>query len=74
MVITDILIRDIPDSQIEQIDRRAQHAGLSRSEFVRQWIVSDFRPAAQVTTHDLERLEALAQDLDDPDVIGLAWS
>ncbi|NKY85686.1 type II toxin-antitoxin system VapB family antitoxin [Nocardia veterana] len=71
---TDILIRDIPDSQIEQIDRRAREAGLSRSEFLRRWLERDFRPTTTVTTRDLERLGALAQDLDNPDVMRQAWS
>ncbi|QIS15439.1 ribbon-helix-helix protein, CopG family [Nocardia arthritidis] len=71
---TDILIRDIPDSTIEEIDRRAKGMGVSRTEFLRRWLSRDFRPAVPVTARDLGRLGALVQDLDNPDVMGKAWS
>jgi len=71
---TDILIRDIPESTLEEIDRRARDSGVSRSEFLRRWISRDFRPSAPVTTGDLDRLGELAQDLDNPDVMRRAWS
>lgn len=71
---TDILIRDIPESALEEIDRRARESGVSRSEFLRRWISRDFRPAVPVTTGDLSRLGELAQDLDNPDAMRRAWS
>ncbi|MFI5781470.1 ribbon-helix-helix protein, CopG family [Nocardia sp. NPDC051570] len=71
---TDILIRDVPEAAIEEIDRRARDLGVSRSEFLRRWLSSDFRPAVAVTTRDLSRLGELAQDLNNPDVMGQAWS
>lgn len=71
---TDILIRDVPDSTIEEIDRQARHLGVSRSEFLRRWLSRDFRPASAVTTRHLSRLGELTQDLNDTDVMGRAWS
>ncbi|WP_024803690.1 ribbon-helix-helix protein, CopG family [Nocardia sp. BMG51109] len=71
---TDILIRDIPDAAIEEVDRRARDVGLSRSEFLRRWIARDFQPSIPVGKDDLRRLSELAKDLNDPDVMGRAWS
>ncbi|NNH73574.1 ribbon-helix-helix protein, CopG family [Nocardia uniformis] len=71
---TDILIRDVPEPAIEEIDRRARELGVSRSEFLRRWLSKDFRPAVPVTTGDLSRLGELAQDLNNPEVMGRAWS
>ncbi|WP_223885055.1 type II toxin-antitoxin system VapB family antitoxin [Nocardia colli] len=72
---TDILIRDVPDSTIAEIDRRAKDLGVSRSEFLRRWIARDFRStAAPVTAADLDRLGRLAQDLGDSEVMRQAWS
>ncbi|WP_406280412.1 ribbon-helix-helix protein, CopG family [Nocardia sp. NBC_00881] len=71
---SDILIRDVPDPAIEEIDRRARDMGVSRNEFLRRWLSREFRPAVSVTTRDLDRLGELTRDLDDPDVMGKAWS
>ncbi|MFE9578331.1 ribbon-helix-helix protein, CopG family [Nocardia sp. NPDC006044] len=72
---TDILIRDVPDSTIAEIDRRAKDLGVSRSEFLRRWIARDFRStAAPVTAADLDRLGRLARDLGDSEVMRQAWS
>lgn len=53
---TDILIRDVPESTLEEIDRRARDSGVSSSELLRRWISRDFRPPVPVTTGDLSRL------------------
>ncbi|WP_282783404.1 CopG family transcriptional regulator [Nocardia sp. CC201C] len=71
---TDILIRDVPEPAIEEIDRRAREMGVSRSELLRRWLSRDFRPAVPVTTDDLNRFGELAQDLNNPEVMGRAWS
>ncbi|MFE3228982.1 ribbon-helix-helix protein, CopG family [Nocardia sp. NPDC059228] len=71
---TDILIRDVPEPVIEEIDRQAREMGVSRSEFLRRWLNRDFRPAVPVTTSDLTRLSGLTQDLNNPEVMGHAWS
>jgi hypothetical protein len=71
---TDILIRDVPDSAVDEIDRRAHDMGVSRSELLRRWLTRDFRPAVPVTTGDLNRFAELAKDLCNPEVMGQAWS
>lgn len=70
---TDILIRDVSDSVIEEIDRCARGLGVSRSELLRCWLSRDFRLAVAVTTRDLSHLSELAQDLNNPDVMCRAW-
>ncbi|MFC3960623.1 type II toxin-antitoxin system VapB family antitoxin [Nocardia jiangsuensis] len=71
---TDILIRDVPESALDEIDRQARTLGVSRSEFLRRWLSRDFRPAVEVSPSDLTRLGRLARDLGDPDVMGRAWA
>lgn len=71
---TDILIRDLPDSTIDEIDRQARGQGVSRSEFLRRRLSRDFRPTTAVTARDLGRLGELAQDLNNADVMRQAWS
>lgn len=72
---TDILIRDVPDEVLAAIDSKAKRVGLSRTEYLRRALererVADTGP---VTVEQLRRLAALAQDLDDPDVMAGAWS
>lgn len=70
----DILIRDIPDRTIAEIDRRARESGVSRNEYLRQWLDREIRPHVMVTDDDLSRLSRLASDVTDPDVIRQAWS
>ncbi|MFE9785320.1 ribbon-helix-helix protein, CopG family [Nocardia salmonicida] len=71
---TDILIRDVPESAIEEVDQRARELGISRGEFLRRWLVRDFQRVAPVTVGDLHRVAELAQDLDNPEVMRRAWS
>lgn len=72
---TDILIRDVPDEVLVAIDAKAKRAGLSRSEYLRRTLERERVPdAGVVTVEQLERAASLARDLDDPDVMGGAWS
>lgn len=71
---TDILIRDVPDPIIAEIDRRASERGVSRTEFLRQWLALEIRPHVSITDEDLSRLSDLASDVNDPDVMRQAWS
>jgi hypothetical protein len=71
---SDILIRDIPESTVAEIDRRAGDLGISRNEYLRRWLDTEMRPAQQVTPEDLRRFGRLARDLADPDVMREAWS
>jgi hypothetical protein len=74
MSVSDILIRDVPESTVAEIDRRAGDLGVSRNEYLRRWLDTEMRPTRQVTTEDLRRFSRLARDLADPDVMREAWS
>lgn len=71
---SDILIRDVPESTVAEIDRRAGDLGISRNEYLRRWLDTGMRPAQQVTREDFRRFSRLARDLADPDVMREAWS
>ena len=71
---SDILIRDLPESTVAEIDRRASDLGVSRNEYLRRWIDQAMRTPQPVTREDLRRVGRLARDLADPDVMREAWS
>jgi hypothetical protein len=72
--VADILIRDVPESTVAEIDRRARDLGISRNEYLRRWLDTEMRHVQQVTPEDLRRFGRLARDLADPDVMREAWS
>jgi hypothetical protein len=71
---SDILIRDVSESTVAEIDRRAGNLGISRNEYLRRWLDTEMRIAQPVTAEDLRRVGRLARDLADPDVMREAWS
>jgi len=71
---SDILIRDLPESTVAEIDRRASDLGISRNEYLRRWIDQAMRTPQPVTPEDLRRVGRLARDLANPDVMREAWS
>ena len=74
VLMTDLLIRDVPDDVVAAVDARASRLGLSRSEYVRRRLAQDAASAgAVVSTEDLDRFSELFGDLDDPDVMSQAW-
>jgi hypothetical protein len=75
LVMTDVLIRNVPDDELAQIDEQAASLGLSRGEYLRRQITQlAARRADTVTREDFERLALLAGDLLDDDVMRDAWS
>lgn len=70
----DVLIRDLPDHVIAAIDANAHRLGLSRNEYLRRQLAVESRPQAPVTVDDLRRSAGVFAALDDPDVMGGAWS
>ena len=72
---TDILIRDVPDEVLAAIDAKAKRVGLSRTEYLRRALererIADANP---VSIDQLKRIAALAEDLDDRNVMSGAWS
>lgn len=74
-VVTDILIRDIPDEVVAAIDARAKRVGLSRTEYLRRTLERErVGGGSPVTVDHFRRVASLAADLDDPDVMSGAWS
>jgi hypothetical protein len=71
---SDILIRDVAESTVAEIDRRAGDLGISRNEYLRRWLDTEMRIVQPVTAEDLRRFGRLACDLADPDVMREAWS
>ena len=71
---SDILIRDVPETTVAEIDRRAGNLGVSRNEYLRRWLDTEMRATQPVTPEDLRRVSRLARDLTDPDVMRKAWS
>ena len=72
---TDILIRDVPDEVLAAIDAKAKRVGLSRTEYLRRALQREqVVDASAVSVDQLERIAALAADLDDPTVMSGAWS
>jgi hypothetical protein len=72
--VSDILIRDVAESTVAEIDRRASDLGVSRNEYLRRWLDTEMRIVQPVTAEDLRRFGRLARDLADPDVMRGAWS
>jgi plasmid stability protein len=74
MLMTDMLIRDVPDDVIATLDARATRLGLSRSEYVRRRLAQDAAATeSPVSTSDLARFADTFGDLADPDVMSRAW-
>jgi hypothetical protein len=72
VLVTDMLIRDVPDDVVAAVDARASRLGLSRSEYVRRRL-AQAAAGAVVSTEDLARFSELFGDLDNPDVMSQAW-
>jgi len=74
VVVTDVLIRDVPDDVLAAVDARAGRLGLSRSEYVRRQLAQDaVVPEAAVTAADLARFGEVFGDLTDPEIMDRAW-
>ena len=74
VLMTDMLIRDVPDDVVAAVDARASRLGLSRSEYVRRRLAQDAATAGTVvSTDDLDRFSEVFGDLRDPDVMSQAW-
>lgn len=71
---TDVLIRDVPDTVIAALDARAARLGLSRTEYLRRHLAQAAAiGVSPVTVADLTRTAERFADLADPDVIDQAW-
>ena len=73
VVMTDMLIRDVPDEVIAAVDAHAGRLGLSRSEYVRRRLAQDAASGSPVSVGDLTRFADAFGDLADPEVMSRAW-
>ena len=73
-VMTDMLIRDVPDDVIAALETHARRLGLSRSEYVRRRLAQDAALTdSPVSAGDLTRFAESFSDLADPDVMSQTW-
>jgi len=73
-VVTDLLIRDVPDDVVAALDARAKALGLSRTEFLRRQMARVASGSgATVSVDDLCEFAATFADLADPDIMRGAW-
>lgn len=72
----DILIRGLDQRTVARIDANAAALGLSRNEYLRRRLDIDLIEEStdqHVSSADLRRASASANDLNDPEVMGAAW-
>ena len=73
-VLTDMLIRDVPDDVIAALEAHARRLGLSRTEYIRRRLAQDAAVSGSpVSPGDLVRFADRFSDLADPDVMSQAW-
>lgn len=72
-MVSDVLIRDIPDDVLAALDARAVRFGLSRVEYIRRRLAQDATAAVLVSAADLRTFADDFADLADPSVMGGAW-
>lgn len=71
----NVLIRDIPQEDLELLDEQARRAGLSRADFLRRQLQQQARRSSvPVAVEDLEVMTQMLQDLGDDEVMAEAWS
>jgi hypothetical protein len=71
---SDVLIRDLPESVVAALDAHAARLKLSRSEYVRRRLTQEAqRLDYPVTAQDLERFSEVFSDLGDDDLMDQAW-
>ena len=71
----DVLIRNIPADDLERLDEQARRFGLSRTDYLRRQLHQQARRSLDtVAVSDLTVMSGLLEDLEDPSVMGEAWS
>lgn len=71
----DVLIRNIPADDLERLDEQARRFGLSRTDYLRRQLHQQARRSLDtVAVSDLTAMSSLLADLEDPSVMGEAWS
>jgi hypothetical protein len=74
VVVSDVLIRDIPDAVLAGVDAHAARLGISRVEYIRRRLAADAASfTVAVSVKDLRRFAAKFADLGDESVMDAAW-
>ncbi len=71
---SDLLIRNLPDTVIAAIDAKAARLGISRTEYLRRRLTAEATSEAPVSGDDLRSFSDSFADLADPVIMGNAWS
>ena len=70
VIMTDVLIRGVPDDVLAAIDARAGRLGLSRTQYLRRRLAQEaVNSEVTATVHDLEAFGRDFADLADADVM-----
>ena len=70
-----VLIRDVPEPDVQSVDRHAERLGVSRAEYLRRLIRQDAdRSARPVTAEELRQFSEQFPDLGDQGIMRDAWS
>jgi plasmid stability protein len=73
-MVSDVLIRDVPDDVLASLDARAARMGLSRTEYIRRRLAQDAQIArVAVTAADLQRFAKATAGLGDAEFMREAW-
>lgn len=73
-IVSDILIRDVPDEVVAAIDARAARLGLSRTQYLRRRLAQDAgADTVPVTSDDLRSFADTFSALADDGVMSPAW-
>ena len=72
-LVSDILVRDIPDEMLVAVDAHAARLDLSRVEYVRRRLARDGTASAPATVADLRTFADAFADLADPSLMRGAW-
>lgn len=71
---SDILVRDLPESVVAEIDAQAARLGLSRAEYVRRQLIREARRTSRkVSSNDLRKSDQLLANLLDQELMKQAW-
>jgi len=71
---SDVLIRDVPESVLAALDAQAARLGLSRSEYLRRRLTQTAAVGqGPVRQQDWAKFGDLTADLRDPDIMSRAW-
>ena len=71
---SNVLIRDVPETVLAEIDRRVHDLGISRSEYLRRLLEQSVQTAITVTIDDFSRFGEITRDLANPEIMRQAWS